>query len=781
MKGWTMTALGVVMSVTLGVGLAAAHGNTPKPTDAAVMAKPLPETDAGSWSDAYETEVEGALEVMHEDREDGSGVYRHSVSTHEGQRLSLEGVQHPDLVTGDRIRVRGVRYGDKLRLQATAVPKELTSGDAGERALQGRSPQALEVLQYAPLPNTFGAQKTAVFLVNFADNPSYRPFSNSYLKTFLNEQVVPFFRENSYEQTWLDVDVFGWYTMPFVNSGCPRTSIQTYAEQAAVAAGVNLSAYPRRIYVVYPGMACGWYGVGTVGGNPSRAWINGNLDAYSFVHEFGHNLGLYHSHSMSCGLDVLGPNCIYEYGDGTDVMGGGGHFNPFQKQRIGWLDYNVSPPIAKVQQSAEYMIEAYDLPGTKPKALKVQRGATAQAFFVSMHRGVGFDMVRGVFVHMATDGAANSSYLLNMTPDNPWDYMELPVGKSFTDPDSGITIRTVSIGDTSATIQVDMGGPGPSCTRSAPSVTASPAQSPAVQPGSAVTYTVSVTNTDSAGCSASTFTLQATAPTTSWQKSFGASSITTNPGATGSTTLRITSPSVATGSYAIVSAATRTTAAPLSGSGSAFYNVAPPCTRSAPSVIGSPAESPAVQAGTMVTYNVSVTNTDSAGCSASTFTLQATAPTPSWQKSFGASSVTTGPGATVSTTLRITSPSVPTGSYTIVSAATRTSASPLSGSGSVLYNVGPDGPPPPPPPPGDVTLTITTNSPIGREMTFGGTLTGSTSLSATIDGIAHCGEIHRGRQDTRRRGRSRSRACSRGRTRSRSHRARLPCPGRSRC
>ena len=42
----------------------------------------------------------------------------------------------------------------------------------------------------------------------------------------------------------------------------------------------------------------------------------------------------------------------------------------------------------------------------------------------------------------------------------------------------------------------------------------------------------------------------------------------------------------------------------------------------------------------------------------------------------------------------------------------------------------------PPPPPGDVTLTITTQSPIGREMTFGGTLTGSTSLSATIDGIA---------------------------------------------
>ena len=93
----------------------------------------------------------------------------------------------------------------------------------------------------------------------------------------------------------------------------------------------------------------------------------------------------------------------------------------------------------------------------------------------------------------------------------------------------------------------------------------------------------------------------------------------------------------------------------------------------------------------MVTYNVSVTNTDSAGCSASTFTLQATAPTTSWQKSFGASSVTADPGATVSTTLRITSPVVPTGSYAIVSAATSTTASPLSGSASMFYNVAPDG------------------------------------------------------------------------------------------
>jgi hypothetical protein len=147
------------------------------------------------------------------------------------------------------------------------------------------------------------------------------------------------------------------------------------------------------------------------------------------------------------------------------------------------------------------------------------------------------------------------------------------VGKSFTDPVSGVTLTTLSVSSTSATIMVDMDLNTP-CTRSAPSVSASPAQSPGVQPGTAVTFTVSVTNTDSVGCPASSFTLQATTPTTSWQKSFGTSSLTTNPGATASTTLGITSPVVPAGSYLIGAAVTSITDSTLSASTSMHYNVA---------------------------------------------------------------------------------------------------------------------------------------------------------------------------------------------------------------
>jgi hypothetical protein len=63
------------------------------------------------------------------------------------------------------------------------------------------------------------------------------------------------------------------------------------------------------------------------------------------------------------------------------------------------------------------------------------------------------------------------------------------------------------------------------------------------------------------------FTFQAAAPTSDWQTSFGASSLTINPGATRSTTLQITSSlTEPPGSYTIVASAIGTKASKFSGS-----------------------------------------------------------------------------------------------------------------------------------------------------------------------------------------------------------------------
>jgi hypothetical protein len=64
------------------------------------------------------------------------------------------------------------------------------------------------------------------------------------------------------------------------------------AEQAATAAGVSLSSYTRRMYA-FPSNGCGWWGLGTVGGYPSIAWINGSFQNGVVAHEIGgeHRVG----------------------------------------------------------------------------------------------------------------------------------------------------------------------------------------------------------------------------------------------------------------------------------------------------------------------------------------------------------------------------------------------------------------------------------------------------------------------------------------------------------
>jgi hypothetical protein len=86
-------------------------------------------------------------------------------------------------------------------------------------------------------------------------------------------------------------------------------------------------------------------------------------------------------------------------------------------------------------------------------------------------------VISGVLVHKVTDGDPDSGYLLDMTPStSQWSDAALTVGKSYTDPQSGVKIAPVSVGSSGAKVQVTF--PPASCTRMAPAVT--------LQPGGAV-------------------------------------------------------------------------------------------------------------------------------------------------------------------------------------------------------------------------------------------------------------------------------------------------------
>jgi hypothetical protein len=94
-------------------------------------------------------------------------------------------------------------------------------------------------------PNTFGEQRVIVMLVNFQDTTV--PYSWSLAQDVTFNKTNNFFQENSYGQTWLTGDVYGWYTIPLSKSGCDYNQIASLADQAATAQGVNLGNYSRRV------------------------------------------------------------------------------------------------------------------------------------------------------------------------------------------------------------------------------------------------------------------------------------------------------------------------------------------------------------------------------------------------------------------------------------------------------------------------------------------------------------------------------------------------------
>lgn len=512
------------------------------------------------------TTLEGTLESVVEDHAQFSRT-RHFLNTDRG-RIELRFAKRaPSLRGGSRLRVSGALAGTVMTLSDSGLG-------------------SLTVTATAPLPTVSGEQKVAVLLVNFQDDRT-RPFTLAQANDVVFNQVSSFVRENSAQQAWVAGESWGWFELPMART-CDGGAIATQANAAAAAAGIDLSAYGRVAYVFPENPVCGWGGSANLGGTRPSLWINGWLTLGVVGHEFGHTLGLYHSHSLECGATTLGSACTqYEYGDAMDIMGNrsAGHLSASHKERLGWLQATT------INATGRYSIQAYAAPGgTLPKALKVRRGTDATTgaalwYYIEYRQPLGhdaalaalsgFNVLRGLVVRSVSEGDGNSTAWLDVTPGSStfddWSDAALGFGQSYVDAAGGVTI--VAVAGDGSTAQLDVTLNAATCTHAVPTIgLTGPAQS--VPAGSTVAYALSLVNKDSPGCPASAFDLRAALPA-GWSASWGAATVLLQPGASASTTLAVTSPvNAPAGSQAIAVTATNSAAPAFSASANTVYTVA---------------------------------------------------------------------------------------------------------------------------------------------------------------------------------------------------------------
>jgi len=441
-----------------------------------------------------------------------------------------------DHVSGQTMRLRfdddrmtrGLKTGSRVRVKGRVRESEVTLPANGE-SIQTVAAASVTVA---------GQRNAVVIIVNFqnaANDCTTSAASN--LMFGAASSVDGLYQEMSGGGVWFTGKVAGPYTINFSNAGsCDYNGWASAADAAATAAGVNLSQFQHKIYVLPKNNPCSWAGLGTVGGSPSRAWIGINDMPDVYAHELGHNLGMQHS-STDANNDGT-TDC--EYCDNSDIMGYAGPglrwINGPHMEQMGWIDpvKVAQPAVDGTMNLAPMELDPAVTP--YPQMIKIPKPGTTEYYYFTYRRTLGYDSTLGVSYRDRTSvyhfaGGSAHTYLVTSLADSA----------TFVDPTSGLTIRQITHNTDFATLQVSF-----SCSRATPTATLT---------GSSMSYTASLINQDSTTCGSSTFQLSPTVPS-GWSASVSPAALTLAPGQTGQATVTMTAPlATAAGNYPVSIAA----------------------------------------------------------------------------------------------------------------------------------------------------------------------------------------------------------------------------------
>ena len=312
-----------------------------------------------------------------------------------------------------------------------------------------------------------GPKSVAVLLFNFSNNLA-QPWTPAAVQGVVfdnTNSVDEYLRDASYGQLSLTGDVHGWYTIDASNAGCAYTTWASQARSKAAAAGVNLSAYQYVVYAFPQATSCGWAGLAYLPGTSS--WINGAMTLRVVSHEVSHNLGVHHASTLACSTGTFTGTCSQsEYGDPFTVMGGAQtrHHVNWHRAQLGWL-----PDVQTVTASGTYLLAPAEFSGT-PRLVRVARGdGTYLNLEFRQPWGTLFDnfstsdpVVNGVSIRIApATSSIVQSKLVDANPStSTFSDAALGVGKTVTDPLTGVSLTTLSVGPAGASVSIQMPGGG---------------------------------------------------------------------------------------------------------------------------------------------------------------------------------------------------------------------------------------------------------------------------------------------------------------------------------
>jgi MYXO-CTERM domain-containing protein len=414
----------------------------------------------------------GELTVYIANFDDGTAETRYFLKVAEGDERRLHFSVDPDVTPGERLKVWGTQRLDKLEVAKYKIAQAVSNGEIGSQAqpLIDAATKPDRVMCAAQV-NVGGTAKSTVATVKTA----FHTGSGS---------ANAYYRENSFGSVGLSGDSYGPFT--YAMTTCDYSGLASSIKPMLnTSSPVKCDQYA---FVFGPSVsACGWSGLGQVGTSDKPAtdtWYNDSISCVVAVQEPGHNYGMQHSSSITCGSGAFADDltsCTHsEYGDKYDTMGGGCyHMNGWQKLYQKWFGGCNGVKVSATGTFNLYPIEApcngvqvlqVPFPGAKTRTFQ---STTLTSYYVELRTATGFDNKYGspsVLIHAG--GAPilpNSSnpkglhtWAIAAGGTSTWG---LTAGKSFADPAGGLTITATSVSATSAVVDINYtsGSGSPTC------------------------------------------------------------------------------------------------------------------------------------------------------------------------------------------------------------------------------------------------------------------------------------------------------------------------------